>query len=249
MDPSRKAEKDYTKFLSKGGLKGARIGIARDYWGRNEKVDAVLDEALEAIKDQGAELFDVKFDTFRQFGDAEFEVLLYEFKADLNKYLAARGGKFKTLADLIKFNEDNKEKEMPYFGQDIFIAAEEKGPLTSDEYVQALKKCGMMSRDKGLDAALNGNNLDAIVAPSNGPTWMIDLVSGDCGSGYVGSSQFPAVSGYPNITVPFSFIKELPIGVSFMGGKWQEPRLFKIAFAFEQATKGRRKPKYLATYS
>ncbi|REJ78080.1 MAG: amidase [Acidobacteria bacterium] len=246
--PARKAENDYTKFLDKAGLKGARIGVARDYWGRNEKVDAVLDEALESMKKEGAELVDVKFETFRQFGDAEFEVLLYEFKADLNKYLSNRGGKHKTLADLIRFNEDNKDKEMPYFGQEIFISAEEKGPLTSSEYVQALKKCGMMSRDQGLDAALNGNKLDAIVAPSNGPTWMIDLVSGDCGSGYVGSSQFPAVSGYPNITVPFGFVKELPIGVSFMGGAWQEPKLFKLAYAFEQATKGRKKPKYLPTY-
>lgn len=245
----RKTESDYTKFLDKNGLKGARIGVARDYWGRNDDVDAVLDEALEAIRKAGAELFDVKFETYRQFGDAEYQVLLYEFKADLNKYLAARGGKHKTLADLIKFNEDNADREMPYFGQDIFIEAEKKGPLTSDEYVQALKKCRMMSQEKGLDAALDGQNLDAIVAPSNAPTWMVDLVNGDCGSGYVGSSQFAAVSGYPNITVPFGFVKELPIGVSFMGGSWQEPKLFRIAYAFEQTTKGRRKPKYLATYS
>ncbi|HUF03991.1 MAG TPA: amidase [Aridibacter sp.] len=247
--PGRRTESDYTKFLDKGGLKGARIGIARDYWERNERVDGVLNEALEALKAGGAELFDVKFETFRQFGDAEYQVLLYEFKADLNKYLANRGSKYKTLADLIKFNEDNKEKEMRYFGQDIFIEAEKKGHLTSDEYVQALKKCRMMSREKGLDAALDGQKLDAIVGPSNAPTWMVDLVNGDCGSGYIGSSQFPAVSGYPNITVPFGFIKELPIGVSFMGGAWQEPKLFRIAYAFEQLTKGRRKPKYLATYS
>ncbi|MCO6512638.1 MAG: amidase [Aridibacter famidurans] len=245
----RKAEKDYTAFLEKDGLKGARIGIARDYWGRNERVDGVLDQALDALRAGGAELFDVKLETIRQFGDAEYQVLLYEFKADLNKYLGDRGGKYKTLADLIKFNEDNADKEMPYFGQDIFIEAEAKGSLTSDEYVQALKKCRMMSRDQGLDAALSGQNLDAIVAPSNAPTWMVDLVNGDCGSGYVGSSQFAAVSGYPNITVPFGFIKELPIGVSFMGGAWQEGKLFRITYAFEQLTKGRKKPKYLATYS
>lgn len=245
---SEKARKDYTAFLDKNGLKGARIGVARDYWGRNEAVDKVLDTALDAMKGAGAELFDVSFETFREFGDDEYQVLLYEFKADLENYLRERKAKYRTLAELIKFNEDNADKEMPYFGQDIFIEAETKGPLTSDEYVQALKKCRMMSQTKGIDAAMNKDRLDAIAAPSNAPTWMVDLVNGDCGSGYVGSSQFPAVSGYPNITVPFGFIKELPIGVSFMGGAWTEPTLFKIAYAFEQLTNGRRKPKYLSTY-
>jgi amidase len=245
---TEKARKDYTAFLDKGGLKGARLGVARDYWGGNEGVDKVLDEALDAMKKAGAQLFDVKFETYREFGDAEYQVLLYEFKADLEKYLVERNAKYKTLAELIKFNDDNADKEMPYFGQDIFHQAEEKGPLTTDEYVQALKKCRMMSQAQGIDAAISTNKLDAIVAPSNAPTWMIDLVSGDCGSGYVGSSQFPAVSGYPNITVPFGMIKELPIGVSFMGGAWTEPTLFRIAYAFEQLTNGRRKPKFLPTY-
>jgi amidase len=248
MDPDRKAEDDYTKFLDKNGLKGARLGVARDYWGRNEAVDKVLDEALDAMKKAGAELFDVKFDTFRKFGDDEYQVLLYEFKTDLEKYLEKRKAKYRTLAELIKFNDDNKDREMPYFGQDIFLQAEEKGSLDSKEYKDALENCRKLSRDEGIDAALAANKLDAIIAPSNAPTWMIDLVSGDCGSGYVGSSQFPAVSGYPNITVPFGMIKELPIGVSFMGGAWQEPKLLKIAYAFEQLTKGRRKPKYLPTY-
>jgi len=246
--PGRKAERDYTKFLDRGGLKGARLGVARDYWGRNEAVDKVLDEALEEMKKAGAEIFDVKFEGYGKFGDDEYQVLLYEFKADLEKYLGERKAKHKTLAELIKFNDENADREMPYFGQDIFHQAQEKGSLASDEYVQALKKCQLMSRDKGIDAALSANNLDAIIAPSNAPTWMIDLVNGDCGSGYVGSSQFPAVSGYPNITVPFGIIKELPVGVSFMGGAWQEPKLFRIAYAFEQLTKGRRKPKYLPTY-
>ncbi len=248
MNPKRKAEDDYTKFLKKDGLKGARIGVARDYWGRNEEVDKVLDEALDAMKKAGATLFDVKFETNRKFGDAEYQVLLYEFKTDLEKYLVERNATYKTLAELIKFNDDHADKEMPYFGQDIFHQAQEKGSLASDEYVQALKQCQMMSQAQGIDAALKADKLDAIVAPSNAPTWMIDLVSGDCGSGYVGSSQFPAVSGYPNITVPFGMIKELPIGVSFMGGAWTEPTLLKLAYAFEQMTNGRRKPKLLPTY-
>lgn len=243
-----KAHADYTNFLNKDGLKGARLGVARDYWGRNEKVDKILDSALEAIKSEGAELFDVKFETFRKFGDDEYEVLLYEFKTDLEKYLVERNARYKTLADLIKFNEDNSDREMPYFGQEIFIKAEEKGPLTSKEYLQALKKCGTMSRTKGIDAAVKKHKLDAIVAPSNAPTWMTDLVNGDCGNGYVGSSQFPAVSGYPNITVPFGFSKKLPVGVSFFGGAYTEAKLISIAYAFEQATNGRRVPGLLSTY-
>jgi len=243
-----KAEKDYTKFLAADGLKGARIGIARQYFGRSERVDKVLEAALQVLKDGGATLVDVNFPTLGKFGDAEFEVLLYEFKEDLNKYLAGRGGKYKTLADLIKFNEDNKDKEMPYFGQDIFIKADAK-PNTEDRaYRLALLQSKVMTQDQGIDAVIKKDNLDAIFAPSNSPTWMIDLVSGDCGSGYVGSSSLAAVAGYPNITVPAGFISELPVGVSFFGGAFTEPKLLKIAYAFEQATKARRAPKFLPTF-
>jgi amidase len=244
-----KAEKDYTKFLSKDGLKGARIGVARQYFGRNERVDKVLETQLQVLKDGGATLVDVNFPTLGKFGGAEFEVLLYEFKEDLNKYLAARGGKHKTLADLIKFNEENKDKEMPYFGQDTFIKADEKPNLEDRAYRLALLQCKVMSQDQGIDAVIKKDNLDAIFAPSNGPTWMIDLVSGDCGGGYVSSSNLAAVAGYPNITVPAGFISELPVGVSFFGGAFTEPKLLRIAYAFEQATKARRAPKFLPTYS
>ena len=243
-----KTEKDYTKFLAANGLQGTRIGVARQYFGRNERVDKVLEAALAVLKNGGATLVDVNFPTLGKFGDAEFEVLLYEFKEDLNKYLAGRGGQYKTLADLIKFNEDNKDREMPYFGQDIFIKADAKPNLEDRAYRLALLQSKVMTQDQGIDAVVKKDNLDAIFAPSNSPTWMIDLVSGDCGSGYVGSSSLAAVAGYPNITVPAGFISELPIGVSFFGRAFTEPTLIKIAYAFEQATKARRAPKFLQTY-
>ncbi len=239
---------DYTQYLQKDGLKGARIGVARQYFGRSARVDAVLESALQVLKDNGATLFDVNFATNGKFGDAEYQVLLYEFKDGLNKYLAARGGKYRSLADLIKFNEENKDREMPYFGQDIFIQAEAKPNLEDRAYRLALLQSKVMTQDQGIDAVIKKDNLDAIFAPSNSPTWMIDLVSGDCGSGYIGSSSWAAVAGYPNITVPAAFINELPIGVSFFGGAFTEPKLIKIAYAFEQATKARRAPKFLPTY-
>ncbi len=242
-----KPEKDYTQFLQKDGLKGARIGVARQYFGRNERVDKVLETALQVLKDGGATLVDVNFPTMGKFGDAEFQVLLYEFKEDLNKYLAARGGKYRTLADLIKFNEENKDKEMPYFGQDIFIQAEAKPNLEDRAYRLALLQSKVLTQDQGIDAVIKKDNLDAIFAPSNSPTWMIDLVSGDCGGSYIGSSSLAAVAGYPNITVPAGFISELPVGVSFFGGAFTEPKLIKIAYAFEQATKARKPPKFLPT--
>ncbi len=246
---AKRAEKDYTKFLQKDGLKGAKIGVARQYFGRNERVDKMMETQIQVLKDNGATVVDVNFPTLRQFGDAEFEVLLYEFKADLNKYLAERNSPYKTLKDLIEFNEKNKDKEMPYFGQDIFIKAEEKGSLEDRAYRLALLQSKVMTQDKGIDAIMDKDKLDAVFAPSNAPTWMIDLVNGDCGSGYVSSSSLAAVAGYPNITVPAGFINELPIGVSFFGRAYSEPTLLKLAYSFEQATKARRKPKFLPTYS
>ncbi len=245
---ANKGEKDYTKFLNKDGLKGARIGVARQYFGRNARVDALLENQLTILKNGGATLVDVQFPNLQKAGDPEFEVLLYEFKADLNKYLANRGGKYRTLADLIKFNDDNKDKEMPYFGQELFIKAEAKGTLEDRAYRLALLQSKVLTQEQGIDAVMNKDRLDAVFAPSNSPTWLIDLVSGDCGSGYVGSSSLAAISGYPNITVPAGFLSELPIGVSFFGRAFSEPTLIKIAYAFEQATKARKAPKYLATF-
>lgn len=245
---STKGAKDYSVFLKKDGLKGKKIGVMRQYFGRNERVDKVMETNILAFKDGGAEVIDITIPTFGKFGDAEFEVLLYEFKADLNKYLKTRGGQYKTLADLIKFNDVNREKEMPYFGQDIFIKAEEKGDLETRAYRLALLQSKVMTQDQGIDAAMDKNKLDAIVAPSNAPPWVIDLVNGDSPTNYVGSSSLAAVSGYPNITVPCAFINELPIGISFFGRAFSEPVLIEIAYAFEQMTKARRMPKFLPTY-
>lgn len=243
----RRERSSYTSSLQKDGLRGARVGVARDFWGRNAVVDEVTDAALDAMKKAGAVLIDVKFPNLRKFGDAEFLVLQYEFKDGLEKYLRGRGSKYKTLDDLIKFNNDDAAREMPYFKQAIFESSAKKGPLTDKEYLDAVETCRKYSREEGIDQVMNENKLDATVAPSNAPTWMIDLVSGDCGGGYVGSSSLAAVAGYPNITVPAGFARELPIGISFFGRAYSEYVLIKIAYSFEQATKARRTPKFLPT--
>ena len=236
---------DYTLSLKVDGLKGARIGVARDYWGKRAEVDVVMEEALAAMKNEGAVLVDVKFPTLDKFNSAEFEVLLYEFKADLQEYLTSRGGDIKGLDDLIQFNEDNAARSMPFFNQEIFEMAQKKGPLTDRAYQQALKQCRLMTQKQGIDAVADKNRLDAIVAPSNAPTWLIDTVNGDCGSGYVSSSSLAAVAGYPNISVPAGFARGLPIGISLFGKAFTEERLIEIAYSFEQATKARRLPKFL----
>ncbi len=242
-----KARTDYETFLKIDGLKGAKIGVARDFWGKSAVVDKLTNEALDAMKQAGASLIDIKFPALAKFGDAEYEVLQYEFKDGLEKYLRERNAQHKTLADLIQFNEDNAAREMPYFKQEIFESSAKKGPLTTRAYLLALKKCQQLTQKQGIDTVMDKNGLDAIVAPSNAPTWMIDWVNGDCGSNYVSSSSLAAVAGYPSITVPAGFIRELPIGISFFGRAYSEHTLIKIAYAFEQATKARRLPKFLPT--
>jgi len=243
----RNARRDYESFLTADGLKGKRIGVARDFWGKRPEVDAVTNTALETIKAGGAALFDVKFPTLSEFGEAEFEVLLFEFKTDLEKYLNERKAEYRTFAELIQFNIDNAAREMPFFKQEIFEMSAKKGPLTDRAYLQALKKCQLLSRKKGIDAVMDKFKLDAIVAPSNAPTWMIDTVNGDCGSNYVSSSSLAAVSGYPSITVPAGFVRELPIGISFFGRAWSEALLISIAYSFERSAKARRKPRFIET--
>ncbi|HEX8734960.1 MAG TPA: amidase [Pyrinomonadaceae bacterium] len=241
-----KGAKDYTQFLRADGLKGMRIGVGRQFFGRSAKIDAVIEPHLQVLKDGGATLIDVKFPNLEKFGDAEFQVLLYEFKADLNKYLAQRNSPYKTLADLIKFNEDNREREMPYFGQEIFVMADKKGDLNTREYRLALQKSKTLTQAQGLDLVMTQNKLDAVVAPSGGAAWMIDLVNGDCG--VFESGSMAAVAGYPIVSVPAGYVQGLPAGISFFGRAFSEPTLIKIAYAFEQATKARVTPKLLPTY-
>ncbi len=245
----RRERVDYTNALKLDGLKGAVIGVARDFWGKRDAVDKVTNAALDAMKRSGATLVDVKFPNLDKFGDAEYEVLQYEFKDGLERYLAERGSQYKNLDDLIKFNNGNAGREMPYFKQEIFESSAKKGPLSSKEYKEALALSRRLTREDGIDKVMDRHKLDAIVAPSNAPTWMIDWVNGDCGSNYISSSSLAAVSGYPSITVPAGFIRELPIGISFFGRPYTEQVLIRIAYAFEQATKARRKPKFLATAS
>ena len=239
---------DYTEFLDNDALKGARLGVVRQYFGRNSKLDDLMNANLKKIEELGAELIDVEFKHFRKFGDDEFEVLLYEFKADLNKYLKARGGRHNSLKRLIEFNEHHADESMPYFAQEIFEKAEEKGPLTDKAYKLALMRSKFMTQDEGIDQLADKHKLDAFVAPSNAQAWLIDLMQGDNPRGYVGSSSIPAVSGYPNITVPSGFMFKMPIGMSFFGKAFTEPKLIAIAYAWEQASKARRKPTFMPTY-
>ena len=246
-----KSLSDYTKFLDKDGLKGMRLGVARKYFGFNDQVDKLMSERLEDLKRLGAILIDpADIPTSGKFDASELEVLLYEFKADLNKYLAGLGtSPVRSLKEVIDFNEKNRDKEMPYFGQDLFIKAQEKGPLTSPKYVAALRKNHLLSRTQGIDFVMKQHKLDALVAPTGGPPWPTDLINGDHFTG--GYSSASAVAGYPHITVPAGYVFGMPVGISFFAGAFSEPKLIKIAYAFEQGTKARQKPKFLpsATFS
>jgi len=243
-----KSQTDYTRFLDPAGLRGARIGVARKYFGFSDDVDALMATALEEMKKQGATLVDpADIETFGKFDDTELTVLLYELKADLDRYLGRLGpdAPVHTLKDVIAFNEKNKDREMPYFGQDLFVKAEAKGPLTEKEYVDALNNDHEMARRQGIDALMDKHKLDAIVAPTGGPAWLTDLLNGDHFTG--GSSSAAAVAGYPNLNVPAGFVHGMPVGISFFGRAWSEPTLIRIAFAFEQATKLRKAPGFAAT--
>jgi amidase len=238
---------DYTGFLDPAGLRGARIGVARNYFGFSDAVDRVMNEAIAAMKSAGAIIVDpANIATKGKFDDSEFEVLLYEFKADLNAYLAGLPqAPARSLADLITFNERNRDREMPFFGQEIFVMAQKKGPLTSRAYRHALAKNHRMSRTEGIDAVIARHRLDAIVAPTGGPAWPTDLLNGDHFTG--GSSTMAAVAGYPSITIPAGSVFGLPVGISFFASAYAEPRLIRLAYALEQTLKARTPPRFLPT--
>jgi len=247
-NPGRSAP-DYTKFLVREGLKAARIGVARNYFGFHDAVDAVITAALEALKQQGATLIDTgELPKQDQFSAAETLVLQYEMKAGVNAYLARLGPKspVRSVEDVIAFNEKHRDRELPYFGQDLFIKMAAKGPLASFEYAEALAKCRRMTRTEGVDSVMDKAKLDAVVAPCCGPAAVTDLLTGDRGGGG-DIISVAAVAGYPSITVPAGFFFGLPIGLCFIGRAWSEPTLFKLAFAFEQATKIRTPPRFAAT--
>jgi amidase len=240
---------DYRLFLDRSGLKGSRIGVARVYFGFDWRVDQIMEICIEVMKSEGAQLIDpIELLDESKLSKTEFEVLLYEFKTDLNSYLSSLSSDFPvhSLREIIRFNDQNRDRVMPYFQQERMEKAQAKGPLTQKKYLQALERNLRMSRSEGIDKAIQEHKLDAIVAPTGGPAWLTDLITGDRYSGG-GFSSLAAVAGYPHITVPAGDILGLPIGISFFASAWSEPTLIKLAYAFEQSSKFRRPPKFLKT--
>ena len=239
---------DYTAFLDANGLKGMRIGVSRSHFAFNPYLDKLMEGAIDVLKRGGADIVDpANVDSMKNIDDVELMVLLYDLKADLNAYLASLGPKapVKTLKEIIEFNQKHADKELQYFGQDLFMQAEEKGPLTDAAYLDAVQKIQQLAREQGIDLVMTKNRLDALIAPTNTPAWVTDHLNGDRFSG--GSSTPAAVAGYPSITVPCGYAGGMPVGISFFGRAWSEPTLIKIAFAYEQATRQRRAPKFLTT--
>jgi amidase len=225
------------------GLKGVRLGVARKLFGANPDVAKLIENAIDAMKKLGAEVIDpADIPNAGKYDEDEGVLLRYELKAGLNKYLAARGGPMTSLKDVIDFNEKNRDKEMPYFGQETFLKAQELGTLTAKEYLDAVAKCAKLSRAEGIDAALRKDKLDAIIAPTDSPAWPTDWLNGDHFTN--SSSTPPAVAGYPHITVPAGYVRGLPVGLSFIGTAWTEAKLITYAYAYEQATKLRKAPMY-----
>jgi amidase len=241
---------NYAKYLDLDGLKGARIGVARNMAGTNPRILKILDHCIEVMKQLGAVIVDpANVPNFDKIEPGELEVLHYEFKADLNKYLKSLGenARVHSMEDVIRFNEENEDRVMPYFGQEHMVFAEGKGPLSEKKYKDALAKNLRLTRKEGIDAALRKHKLDAIIVPSGPPARTIDLANGDASNTDIESTTPAAVAGYPHITVPAGYMFGLPVGISFFASAWQEPKLIKFAYAFEQATQYRRQPRYLPT--
>ena len=237
---------DYTEFLKTDGLKGKRIGLLKNSGGYSDRVDTLIVRAAREMAAAGARIIEVEAPPRREYADAEYQVLLYEFKDGLNKYFKRRGEDLpvKNIKDLIEFNIKDSI-ELKYFDQKIFIEAEKKGDLDTGEYLDALEKMHKATRENGIDKLLETNNLDALIAPTGSAAWKTDLLLGDHFTG--GNSSLAAVAGYPHITVPMGFIDNLPVGISFIGTAWSEPLLIEIAYSYEQATKHRKAPEYLVT--
>ena len=236
----------YGQALVASGLKGARIGIARQIFGFNEHVDKLMNSAIDTLKQLGAEVIDpATIPTYGKLNEPELEAMLYEFKADLNAYLEARGGSVRSLKDVIEFNLKNGDRELKYFGQDQLTKAEAKGPVTGKAYRDLVARLSKMAKQDGIDATMTKLALDALVAPTDSPAWPIDYVDGDHFSG--GASTPAAVAGYPHVTVPMGFVFGLPVGISFFGSPRTEVKLIKFAYSFEQATKARKAPRFLET--
>jgi amidase len=246
----KRSYSNYTKFLGLDGLKGARIGVARNMAGANPRIIKVFEYCIEVMKHLGAVIVDrADIPNFDKFSKTEMDVLYYEFKADLNKYLKSVDGtaRVHSMDDVIKFNDENSHRVMPYFGQEHMLTAQEKKSLREKKYRDALAKNLRLTRKEGIDAAMRKHKVDALIVPTGGPTWLIDLVNGDSINWDMESTSPPAVAGYPHITVPAGYIFGLPVGISFIAQAWQEPTLIKFAYAFEQATQFRRQPRYLPT--
>lgn len=237
---------DYAAALDAGALKGARLGVARQYFGVSPATDAVMERALEAMRAAGATLVDVQLPGMDEADRVSYDILLYELKADMAAYLATLGPEapVRTLEDIIAFNRANADREMPHFGQEVFERAASKGPLTDAAYRTAVATAARLSRG-AIDGALRGERLDAILAPAGGPAWVTDHVNGDHFTG--GSSSPAAIAGYPNLSVPAGDVRGLPVGLSFFGAAWSEARLLSLGYAFEQATHHRTPPRFLPT--